>query len=100
MRHLLHSLFEFKWSDDNNIGRCLKRCSFSVPQQIGTNTFDVQSNDSEREVFLKTLAFYCAVIERGCPFVHVQNSEDRGNGDSGSDSDMEMDSEDTYKVFL
>jgi len=31
-------------------------------------------DDAEQEVFLKTLAFFCATIEHGCPFLSESHS--------------------------
>ncbi|KAF8580567.1 hypothetical protein K439DRAFT_1619680 [Ramaria rubella] len=47
--------------------RCIKYCLFNIPTlSVSPKTY---FNDSSgHEVFLKTLAFYCAIIKHGCPF--------------------------------
>ncbi|KAF8590817.1 hypothetical protein K439DRAFT_1657169 [Ramaria rubella] len=47
--------------------RCLKYCSFNVPK-LTTLPQKSRHDSPGCEVFLKTLAFYCAIIEHGCPF--------------------------------
>ncbi|KAF8592569.1 hypothetical protein K439DRAFT_1324584 [Ramaria rubella] len=59
-----------------NSCRCIKHCSFNgheglgltldVPQ--GSSPSDPATADAPQEVFLKTLTFYCALREHGCPF--------------------------------
>ena len=51
-------------------------------------------SDSQQEVFLKTLAFYCALIERGCLFstemdsnTHISRDEDGTDNECAGDED-------------
>lgn len=67
-------------------GRGIKRCSFGTVRGPGCAPSDFaafpsdQSSNSHREVFFKTLGFFCALMEHGCLFsddapVEVNNED-------------------------
>ncbi|KAF8580723.1 hypothetical protein K439DRAFT_1619588 [Ramaria rubella] len=54
--------------------RCIKYCSFNIPT-LSVSPKAYCNDSSGHEVFLKTLAFYCVIIEHGCPFSAQSHSE-------------------------
>ncbi|KAF8576274.1 hypothetical protein K439DRAFT_1367727 [Ramaria rubella] len=76
---------------------CIKHCSFNghaglgltldVPQ--GSSPSDPATADAPREVFLKTLAFYCVLREHGCPFEAEVSSCANEECSPGSHNDHE-----------
>jgi len=69
---------------DQHLGHSLKRCSFSIAKDVQpthiphNNVLPFPSHatsNSQHEVFLKTLAFYCALLEHGCLFAMTSGSD-------------------------
>ncbi|KAF8584865.1 hypothetical protein K439DRAFT_1616360 [Ramaria rubella] len=75
---------------------CLKYCSFNVPK-LTTLPQKSHHDSPGREVFLKTLAFYCVITKHGCPF----SSRFPQNLDEESEEDLESESDgDDYELLL
>ncbi|KAJ7920959.1 hypothetical protein B0H13DRAFT_2230669 [Mycena leptocephala] len=93
--------------DRTHSGKGLKYCSaWSLPSSP-LPLFKLDSlAEARKEIFLKTLAFYCTLAEKGCAFDLGTDGEDIGSieltdkapdpdSDSDSESDKESDAEET-----
>ncbi|KZV94685.1 hypothetical protein EXIGLDRAFT_822529 [Exidia glandulosa HHB12029] len=71
-------------------GECssVKTCSFSpIASDAPPPRIDVVAsfNDAEKQLFLKTFAFFCALLNRGCTFSPARaDSDELGGQDTGS----------------
>ncbi|KIJ27755.1 hypothetical protein M422DRAFT_271044 [Sphaerobolus stellatus SS14] len=72
-----------------------KQCFFKtlVATSLVHNTQSLPSNDAHREIFMKILAFYCALLEHGCLF----DAEESPNEDV--DFEEEINDEYSYEVL-
>jgi len=51
-----------------HLGGSIKQCSFGVEQKPSLHQFSDSIDSALQEVFLKTLGFFCALIQNGCIF--------------------------------
>jgi len=70
---------------DQHLGCSLKQCSFRIAKDVQlthiphNNVVPFPSHapsNSQHEIFLKTLAFHCALLEHGCLFA-IESSSDK-----------------------
>ncbi|KIJ53274.1 hypothetical protein M422DRAFT_242411 [Sphaerobolus stellatus SS14] len=84
----------------------IKTCSFNSSSRSMASspspTMPAQF-DAQRELFTKTVGFFCALIENGCPFADSEDLDALEEGSEAEDEDFTQSSPDAssmYKVLL